>query len=125
MKYSAKQYAIAFLEAAKEKKRGEENLIKNFLEIILKNNDWSLLPQILKEVEKEYLKREGLKKVVLESTTLIAEKVVNRIEEIFGNKVLIKQKINPSLLAGIRILINDQIVIDATGRKQIEKIFSS
>ncbi|OGZ33916.1 MAG: hypothetical protein A2174_03470 [Candidatus Portnoybacteria bacterium RBG_13_41_18] len=124
MKYSPKQYTSALLESLKDKTEiRQKEIINNFFKTLSKNNDWSRLGSILKAVEKKYLEDTGLKKVYVETASPISSNLEKEIEKILGNKVYFLTKTNPMLLAGIKILVDDELLIDASARTKIEKMF--
>ena len=91
--------------------------------ILLKNNDFSHLNSILGKVEKLYLTEEGVEKIYVESASPLSKNLREEIESALGKKVLINEKVRPNLLAGVRIILNEEILIDATGTQRLAKIF--
>ena len=123
MRYSNTQYASALHQALKEKSSVQRKaVLKNFLLILRKQRIAVTLPRILQEVEKQYLKEEGMRKVMVELAAP-RKNLKADIEKILGSKVLLEQKTNPELLAGIRILVDDELLVDASGRRQLGKLF--
>ncbi|MBI2640515.1 MAG: F0F1 ATP synthase subunit delta [Candidatus Sungbacteria bacterium] len=123
-KYSISQYAAALILALEEKsgsKRSET--IRRFLFIVRKNKDWSKLGRIVKEAEKQSLKKQGIKKVEVESAAPLSRAVKKEIEKIIGAKVVLEEKVRPEVLAGIKVLVDDEILIDASGISQVERMF--
>jgi len=125
MKYTAKQYAGAIIEALEGKNlKAQKEIMERFLRLIVKNGDWGLRSAILIALEKLILKKKDLKKVCVEAPQEISVTLKSEIEKIFGRRIHLFQKINPSLLGGIKILIDDEVLIDASARKQIDKMFA-
>ena len=125
MRHSPKQYAQALLEALKDKpEREHKEIMKNFLVILAKNGDRSKLSSIIRDMEKGYLKEAGLKKVIIESPQPVSSKTKKEVEGILGKNIMVFEKINPELLAGIKILIDDTTLIDASAQSRINKIFN-
>lgn len=125
MKYSSKQYAsvlLSILEGKSEKDR--KKILRKFIAVLAKNRDLTRLGAILRETEREYLQRSDLRKVVVESVSPVNSALRKEIERAVGGKTWWQEKINPELLAGIRILINDETLIDASGKRQVEKMFA-
>lgn len=126
MKYTTKQYAAALLAAtqdASEKKRIES--LRRFLKILTRNHDYRHLPAILRQLERIYLSEKGIQKVELTSADPISEGTRREIEKTLGKKVIFVEKKNPELIAGLRILINDELLIDASARRQLQRIFET
>lgn len=125
MKYSSKQYAIVLLsvlEGKSEKDRKE--VLRKFVAVLAKNRDLARLGAILRETEREFLKQSGAKKVLVESASPVNPSLRHEIENAVGGKIWWYEKTTPEFLAGIRILINDETLIDASGKRQIEKMFA-
>ncbi|MDD5050178.1 MAG: F0F1 ATP synthase subunit delta [Candidatus Pacebacteria bacterium] len=124
MKYKPKQYAEALYEAMEGAKKGEEKqLVEHFVQTVKKNKDWIRLPLILKHFEKIFVEKNGLTKVEVESAYPLTAKTRKEIEGIFKDKVLLEEKVNPRLIAGIRILLNNSVFIDSSALKHINNLF--
>ncbi|HEY4510502.1 MAG TPA: F0F1 ATP synthase subunit delta [Candidatus Paceibacterota bacterium] len=124
MRYQESIYAKALLRALEEKDESEiKKILKNFMAILLKNNDFSHLNSILGKVEKLYLTEEGVEKIYVESASPLSKNLREEIESALGKKVLINEKVRPGLLAGVRIILNEEILIDATAAQRLAKIF--
>jgi F0F1-type ATP synthase delta subunit len=124
MRYTIRQYAAAFLAAYQDKSEIEQKkILRNFLSILRKNKDWVKLGQILHEVEKLYYRKTGLKKVEIETASFM-ETLRQDIKNILGKNIFIKEKVNPEVLAGVKILINDEILIDATAQSQLRRMLA-
>lgn len=124
MKFTPKQYARAIFEALKGKSpESQKELMTRFLKLLRKNGDWAKNAAILSALEKLILKEKGLKKVYVEAPQEIKGMLKYEVENIFGRKVYFSQKTNSSLLGGIKILIDDEILIDASAKRQIERMF--
>ncbi len=124
MKYKPKQYAEALFDALSGAKEGEEHaLIGNFATTVRKNKDWARLPLIVKQFEKIYREKHGLTKLEVESAHPLTEKTKEELEKAVGKKVLFEEKVNPKLLAGLRILIDDSTFIDASALRHINNLF--
>jgi F0F1-type ATP synthase delta subunit len=124
MKPSIKQYALALLLAlGGQSEKKQKEIIRKFLILLTKNRAWSRLEAVLKEVERLHLKETGLAKVHVETASPISEGLRKEIEKVFGKKISLSSKINPGLFAGIKIIVNDEIMVDASAKKQLDKIF--
>jgi F0F1-type ATP synthase delta subunit len=149
MKYLPSHYAKALYEAlegqdkegsggiAGKGGRADGAMLKRFAGIVRKNGDGKSLNTILARYEKIYLEKKGLKKIEIESASPISAAIKAEIEKAGGgtahgaiaggassDKVLLSEKVNPDLLAGIKLLVNDTLLIDASGRTRINKLFA-
>jgi len=124
MGYSPRQYALA-LGAALTKKTAEErkNILRNFLRLIVKNKDLPRLNFIINEVERDERKTKGILKVELTSSGKISTELKKDVKKILGKKILFEEKTDPGLSAGLKILVENETLIDATAKHQLDKLF--
>lgn len=126
MRYSPKQYAAALNVALKGKNVSERrDVIKGLLGILRKNRDSAKLSRILKDLEMQHLRELGLRKVRVESASPLPPKVKSEIKDIFKKDVYLEEEINPELLAGLRILIDEELFIDASAKRRIGEMLRS
>lgn len=125
MRYSPKQYALALL-AALDGKTGKKRheVLQKFWQILTRNNEQKLWGFIVETLEKEYLKEKGVRKIELESASPPTAGLKKEIEGLLGSKLIFHEKLKPELLAGIRVLIDGEHLIDASGKTQLAKLFS-
>ncbi len=83
----------------------------------------SRLNRIVHAYERHVLKRQGIRKVVMEYAGGKMGMMSDEIEKIMGKKIAVDAVENPRILAGVRLLIDDEILIDASARRQMEKMF--
>jgi len=126
MKYSNKQYAQALQGAltGKDEKK-QKAVLKRFVQKLHQQRGIYRLNLILKEYEKKYLQEKGFIKVQLEYPEQLPAGIKKEVEKELKHKIYFLEKTNPKLLGGIKILINDEILVDATAKRQLDKIFSS
>lgn len=126
MRYSTRQYAAALLASLKGRTEAQQQrLLGRFLVLVGRKGDSRRLGLILREVERQNLRERGLKKVLAETPDPVTPRIKKEIEKILGKNILLQEKIDPGLVAGIKILINDEILIDASARAQLRRLFSA
>lgn len=124
MRYTPRQYAAAFVAALKGKKRDEQReMIRRLLSLVSKRGDSPRLGLILNEIEKKYFKDAGVKKVDVESVSPLSAAVKKEIEAVIGGDIFLREKITPGLLAGMKLLVDDETLIDASAEAQLKKLF--
>ncbi len=124
MKYRPVQYAKVLNEALVGKTgEGRKRTIVAFLKTLRRYKDTAKLGAILEEVEAEWLSANGITKVQIESAAPLSLRTKKEIESVFGKKLLLKEEVRPELLAGIKILVNGENLIDATGKRRLERLF--
>ena len=124
MKYSSQQYADALLSALEGKADSDQKKVfRSFLGCISKNGDWFLLPTILRKVEKKHLSKAGLHKVDISVTSALSSEQKKIIDDVLQGKAKVDVSYDPELLAGVKIIVDHEILIDATGKHMVEQLF--
>lgn len=126
MKYNSKFYAKAFCQAAlKSKDDGQlQKQIKNLLEVVKKNRDQNKLKEILLWTEKIISQKKNYRKILIESARPLEDSSVKLIDSFLRPKDIVAKKINPGLLAGIKITINDELQFDGSFSKKLKNLFA-
>ncbi len=122
MKYSASCYADTFLELAKGKP-APRALMRNFLSLVRRNGDMPKLPDILRSIEKKLFAREGIQKVEVTAARDIRKELERRLRAEFGKNADIRFSFTPEIIGGAVIRVNDGILIDASVKRQLDKLF--
>ena len=126
MKITPKQYAISLYETTKnvDKFRAGER-IKNFVNILKKNNDLSLANKIKDEYNKYYRNQKNISKIEIASNAKLSSETLNKIIQKFKNQIEVEEKTDKSLIDGIVIKINDDVLIDGSVRRKLEDLKKS
>lgn len=124
MKYSPKLYAQAFSELATGPlaTTEETRLVKNFLEIVEKNNDVHQLKKIFEETGKLLRMKSGRRKITIESAREINHIGVG-LKNFLKPDDIIEEKTNPELIAGMKIVVNDESQFDGSLSRKMKKLF--
>lgn len=126
MKYSARQYAAALLAATADKSEAEQKrTIRRLLALLSRNGDRTKTSTILRETQKQYFKNAGLRKVIVEAPESISSGLAKEIKQVLGKRAIVTEKINPALLAGVKILVDDELLIDASAETRLKRLFSN
>lgn len=124
MKYRPEQYAQALLMACGQKSDIEQKkIIKQFVELLVRHQATGKTHAICVAYEKLELLNKGMRGVRLETAGSVSEKLKNEIHEILGKNIQIEEVINPHLLGGIKIIVDNEILIDASAQRQIDHFF--
>ena len=81
----------------------------------------ALLPKIVMQFKKLERLHGGRHEVVLTSARPLEKAIIAEVKKKVGENSGIKEVIDPQVLGGVRILINDEIIIDGTLKSRIEK----
>ncbi len=122
-KFTAKQYAAALYESIVEAKPSQQDaVIKNFAGILAKNYDRSLFSKIAMQLKKLERAHAGAHDVVVTSARGLDASVLKQIGEKVGKNSRIREVIDPWVLGGMKVLINDELVIDGTLKTRIARM---
>lgn len=121
MRYTPKQYAAALFESLQEKGANVDVVVKNFAKVIAANYDRALLPKVLMQLKKLERTKAGRHDVVLTSARPLERDVVAQVKKKVGENSGIVEVVDPKVLGGVRILVNDELVIDGTMKTRIER----
>lgn len=124
MKYSPKMYAKALVELISGKKSPAEikKSIASFLAFLAKNGDMKKAGQIILLAEDIFYKKTYQRKIILETARKIEKK--NLLKDFFQQGDMVKEKINPELVAGIKVMINSEKQLDFSLKNKIDNIFN-
>lgn len=120
MKYKPKIYAQTIAELIIEKK--SEKIHKNFLKILLKNGDFKKAKEIMILAEKILLRKTKKRKIVLE---LARERSIKNLHLFYQESDLVKKMVNPELLAGIKVTMNEEWQLDYSLKGKLDQLFIS
>jgi F0F1-type ATP synthase delta subunit len=122
MKYKPKIYAEALADSLSEKKSpiDGKKIVNNFLKLLEKNQDMKKAKEIVALAEALLLKKSGNKKVVLETARKGA---VRDFVNTFAKKGdMVEEKINPAIIAGIKIIVNNEKQLDFSLSSKLSKL---
>lgn len=123
MRYTTRQYAEALYESLEGKTGAARGrILAGFMNLLKRTGDVRKLDEILARYERVFLGATGKVKVVVESASPLPSSVKKEIGKALGKPAELVETINPGLLAGIRILLNDTILIDATALRRLERL---
>lgn len=125
MKYTPQNYAQAFCEElARTASEKQPILVKNFVASIYRNSDFLNLNKILKEISEILAKTKGGRVVDLEFAREVDRLLIEKCQKSFTAKDLVRIKLNPALVAGVRITINGEKEYDNSLTGKLKKVFS-
>jgi len=126
MKITPKQYAVGLYEAIKNVTGEElEKRIKNFVNILKKNNDFSLSKKIIRQYENYYRERKNISKVEIISSQKLESKILNKLLSKFKKQIEIEEKVDKSLIGGVIVKIDNNILIDGSVKRKLEDLRKS
>ncbi|MFH0890476.1 MAG: F0F1 ATP synthase subunit delta [Candidatus Liptonbacteria bacterium] len=125
MKYRPKIYASALAEIAggKISAERESGVIEKFLELVGKNGDTASLPKIIAATEKILRAKDGIRRVVLESARELSPGQKKSLLDLVREDDLIEEKINPDLIAGVKVTVDEERQLDFSLRRKLDRLF--
>lgn len=121
MKYKSRDYANALVEIML-KEKDNAKMVAGFLNLIKKNRDEKKLREILKLAERLYFKKTGNKKIVLETARLQNFKNSELVHSLVKKGDVMQEKINQELIAGVKIVINEEEQLDFSLFKKLQEL---
>lgn len=123
MKYSTNNYVNALAGALKETPDEKKDIVlANFVKLIGKNGDMPKRDKIVEAVHKKIVNMNGGKWVDVELAREASEPRLRIIKEMFTDKDHVDFKINPALVAGVRIKVNEK-ELDNSLQNKLKKLF--
>jgi F0F1-type ATP synthase delta subunit len=125
MKYKPKEYAEALVELflAKGADEREKEIAANFVKFIKKNGDEGKADKIILYAKDLFIKKTGRRKITLETARKIKPFQKEFLDFFIQKGDIVEEKINKELIAGIKIIIDNQRQLDASMLKKINNIF--
>lgn len=126
MKHRPEQYAnaLAALLAAAGSREEEKKILGNFLRIAVRNGDVRAARRALERTELLLAKRGNGDMVTVESARPLHEKDRVTITRAFPKTARVEERVNPSLVAGVRITINGERELDGTLASKLNRLFT-
>jgi F0F1-type ATP synthase delta subunit len=128
MKYSVQNYAKALVEVIEEAGaagavKDRSAVAKNFLAVVRKNGDEARLKKILDEAARLSRGKGGAREVVIESARPLGKSQEKALQSFVKPGDTLHYKIDPDLVAGVKIIINDEMQFDGTMKGKLDKLF--
>ena len=125
MRYRVAQYAEALHAVLKNKPVSEQKkIMRRFIAMLARHRMIGKIGLVVAAYEKKVLHEAGARKVRIETPDPISEQLKKEIGTILGKKVYFEEITNPKLVAGIKILVDNELLIDASAKRQLERIFT-
>jgi len=120
-----KLYAKALTETLLKGKLEESKVVDNFLKLLIETRQEKSAKQILGLAESALLMKRGKRKIIFETARKSTPEQKKMLNSLVNEGDVVKEKINPEIIAGVRIIINDSQQLDASMRSRLQGIFSN
>ena len=118
-----KLYATALAEVLAKKGINEEKVTKNFAKLLVREGLEKKSKEILELAQDLILAKQGKKKITLETARKMTLQQKKIAEGFAKSGDVIKEKINPELIAGVKIIINNSKQFDNSMKSKLQNIF--
>lgn len=118
-----KLYAKALAEVLAKKGFDEKKIINNFINLLIKSGQERKSKEILNLTEDFLLVKQGKRKIILETARKMTINQKKLLDNFVKNGDIVKEKINPEIIAGIKIIINNEKQFDASMQSKLQNIF--
>lgn len=125
MKYPSHLYAKALDEALADPKANHAVIAKNFVGLVRKNGDESHFRKILEEAGRFARGRTGIRKVAVESARTLGKVQEKMVQQFLKPGDVVTYETNPDLVAGIKIIVNDEMQFDGTMKGKLDRLFEN
>jgi F0F1-type ATP synthase delta subunit len=130
MKYFPHVYAKALVEIlsvpkGSAGKKTDDEIAKNFLALVRRNGDESHLRRILEEASRFARGKSGMRKVTLESARPLRPPQRAALAGFVKPGDVVEERIDPELVAGIKIIVNDEMQFDGSLRNKLNKVLGA
>ncbi len=123
MRYTPRQYAAALVDSVIGKSQSQqEEVYARFMEVLAKSGGRSQLPKILRQYQKLRRERMGISAVELTTATTAPHSLLKEIAKAFNGKVEIRETVDKSVLGGVKMVIDDEFLIDATFKGRAKRL---
>ena len=122
-KNNIKLYAEALAEILLKKGINEKEIVSNFTKLLVKNGLETKSSEILNLTEDLLLAKQQKSKITLETARKMTAGQRKMADNFIKNGDIVKEKINPELIAGIKIIINNSKQFDASMKSKLQNIF--
>lgn len=126
MKYSSEAYSRALTTLLRENKDDSSminKIVSNFVRLLHKNGDIKKARNILGRIEKTLIKEAGGKLVDLVVPREIPDALFSKIKKTFGAKDQIRVILDPKIVAGAKIIINEEKIVDNSLSGALKRMF--
>ena len=122
-----KLYAKALAEILSARKEisapDKKKIVNNFVKLLIDTECESKSKEILELAEDLILAEQGKSKITFETARELTPSQKKMLDSFVKKGDVVKEKINPELIAGVRIIINDSKQFDASMQSKLQKLY--
>ena len=122
MKYSNRDYARALDLALADPKADHATIARNFSGLIRRNGDGARFKKILDEAARLLRGRNAMREIMVESARPLTGPQKAIIKKFLKSGDVVRYAVDSELIAGIRLVVNDEMQFDGTMKAKLDKI---
>lgn len=130
MQYPSHFYAKALAEAVANPNVESDAVVRRFLALIRKNGAEGQTKKILNEAAR-LVRRKGsakdakVREVIIASARPLTEAQRKMVDAFLTPYDIVREKINPDLVAGVKIVVDDELQFDGTMKAKLDALFGN
>jgi F0F1-type ATP synthase delta subunit len=121
-KHKTKLYAKALAEVLAKKGINENNVVSNFVKLLVDSGLEKKSKEILNLTENFVLAKQGKRKITFETARKITNSQQKMLNDFVEKGDVVKEKINPEIISGVKIIINNEKQFDASMQSKLQNI---
>lgn len=125
MKYSVHDYAKALDQAISDPKGDADAIGKRFLALVRQNGDGAKLEKILEAAARLSRGKGEVRQVIIESARKLSKPQEAVVKRFIKSGDVIEYAEDPDLVAGIKVVVNDEMQFDGTMKAKLDALFSA
>jgi|SRR3989344_1380879 len=124
MKYTPEIYAVALRDVVLEAKPSERDaIIRRFVSVVARNGDARKLAAVVKELERKVVHANGGRLITIEYAREMPKRLTDALKTFFKPNDRVSTYIDPELIAGTRITIDNEYEFDFSLLRRLNKMF--
>lgn len=124
-KLSPQNYAKAFLAALEEPGIDANEAVKRFIAAVRRRNDWSRRNEILSVIEAKWRAKQGKSLLTIESARPLTRAQRESLAKRWSGATFdVRETTNPSLIAGVKLVVNGERQLDGSLNRKLRDMFS-
>lgn len=124
MRFSPRDYAQAFRKTVLPAPAAERPYrTRRFLAAVRKHGGFSRIGEVVRMIEASAVAERGARWIELEFARPMDDKVISRFRALFSPRDRMNIRINPALVAGVRITMDGETEFDHTLKRKLDKLF--
>jgi F0F1-type ATP synthase delta subunit len=118
-----KSYAKALAEVINSGKVDDKKIVSNFTKFLISSGYISKAKEILDLAEDFILAKNKNRRITIETARKATINQKKMLERFVKSGDVVKEKVNPELIAGVKIIINDSKQFDSSLQSKLQNIY--